>query len=143
MPSNEIHSGDRVGIRDGADFLHWSRTGSIIGIADYHEASDGSPQSLTVLEDGRTEAFAAPADLLVPLGPPDAEHGPGAWTAQAYPDDGDPPGQLMYFADGSDLLAFVVQFSDVLKDEKLHVHAPAWATDAQSLRLRAAGVVLV
>jgi hypothetical protein len=139
MVATQLHVGDRVGIKDGADFLHWSRFGVIAGIADDREARDGSAMTFDVREDGEPEAVHMVSHLLVGLGQPGEQGGPGAWSAQAFPINGDRPGLMMYFENTADLLEFVVEFADQRLDEKLKVHGPAW-TDEERTRLLDAGV---
>jgi hypothetical protein len=139
MVATQLHVGDRVGIKDGADFLHWSRFGVIAGIADNRETRDGSAMTFEVREDGAPEAVHMVSHLLVGLGQPGEQGGPGAWSAQAFPINGDRPGLMMYFENTADLLEFVVEFADQRLDEKLKVHGPAW-TDEERTRLLDAGV---
>jgi hypothetical protein len=139
MVATQLHIGERVGIRDGADFLHWSRFGVIAGIADPRETSDGSAMTFDVLEDGEPAAVHMVSSLLVGLGQPGEQNGPGAWTAQAFPTNGDRPGLVMYFENAADVLEFVVEFSDLRLDEKLKVHGPVWTVEERT-RLLDAGV---
>jgi Short C-terminal domain len=139
MTATELHIGERVGIKDGADFLHWSRFGAIAGIADGRETRDGSATTFDVLEDGQPEAVHMVSSLLVGLGQPGEENGQGPWTAQAFPTNGDRPGLVMYFENAADLLEFVVEFADLRLDEKLKVHGPAWTAEERK-RLLDAGV---
>jgi len=139
MTATQLHIGDRVGIKDGADFLHWSRFGVITGIADDREASGGSAVTFDVREDGEPAAVHMVSSLLVGLGQPGQEGAPGAWSAQAFPTDGDRPGAMMYFENTADVLEFVVEFVDLRLDEKLKVQGPAW-TEEERTRLLDAGV---
>ncbi|HTZ69839.1 MAG TPA: SHOCT domain-containing protein [Acetobacteraceae bacterium] len=139
MPA-QLHIGERVGIKDGAGFHHWSRFGVITGIADGSAASDGRTTTFTVLEDGERDAYNMASTLLVGLGLPGEQSTLGAWSAQAFPTDGDPPGPVMHFANATDVLKFVVEFADGKLDEKLQVYGPAW-TDEERTRLLDAGIV--
>jgi len=139
MTATQLHVGERVGIKDGADFLHWSRFGAITDVADNREASDGSAMTFDVLEDGQADVVHMVSSLLVGLGQPGEQNGPGAWTAQAFPTNGDRPGLVMHFENAADLLEFVVEFADLRLDEKLKVHGPAWTAEERA-RLVDAGV---
>jgi hypothetical protein len=139
MSATQLHIGERVGIKDSADFPHWSRFGVITGIADVRETRDGSPMTFDVLEDGEPDSVHMVSHLLVGLGQAGELGGPGGWTAQAFPTDGDRPGPMMYFENAADVLEFVVEFVDRGLDEKLKVHGPAW-TEEERTRLLDAGV---
>lgn len=131
MAMADLRAGDRVGIKDSAEFTHWSRRGWIAEITD---GPDGGPVSCSVTPDGELDAVPMLPELLVKLGS-------GEWTAQAYPINGDAPGIPMYFANGADVLAFVRQFQSLQLDETLKVHAPAVATDAERMAVKHAGAV--
>ena len=136
MTAPQLHIGERVGIKDGADFLHWSRFGVITGVADDR---DGNAMKFDVLEDGEPEAVHMASSLLVGLGQPGEQNGPGAWTAQAFPTNGDRPGLVMYFENAADVVEFAAQFSALKLDEQLKVHGPAWTAEERN-RLLDAGV---
>ncbi|MEJ0048303.1 MAG: hypothetical protein WDN04_20890 [Rhodospirillales bacterium] len=141
MRVTALQVGDRVGIKDSADFLHWSRFGAITGIAGDPSAANGSAMRFEVLEDGETYPVPMAPGLLVKLAPRGEQGAPGDWIAQSFPTDGDQPGPKMYFENPADVLAFVVEFADLKLDEKLKVHGPAW-TEQERTRLRDAGVEL-
>jgi hypothetical protein len=130
MTASEPSIGDRVGIKDSADFAHWSARGSVVGVAE---------GGFSVVADGEAEAVTVPRSLLVSLGPPGSEASLGEWVAQAFPLNGDPPGVPMYFANGADVLAFVRQFRAAEIDETIKVRPPASATDAERQAVRTAG----
>jgi hypothetical protein len=128
MATPDFKVGDRVGVKDSADFNHWSRRGVIAGPAD-----DGA---FAVKLDGEDAPVPVLHELLVPLGAAGADE----WFAQAFPDNGDAPGMKMYFASGAELMQFVYQFRALQLDEAIKVHTPTGATDAERAALRGAGV---
>ena len=132
--TTELQPGDRVGIKDAPDFLHWSFFGTV-------QAGSFDGEGVLVLADGAAEARPMLPGVLVKLGP-DGEA--NAWNAQCFPVDGDAPGPVMYFANHQDAMEFVSEFTrESLSDEKLHVHPGAAATPAELAILRDESVVIV
>jgi hypothetical protein len=131
-----LQAGDRVGIKDAADFLHWSRFGHV-----QPGALGGEAPAVSVLEDGFAEPVPVRPELLVRLG---ATGESDAWYAQAFPVDGEAPGLKMYFANALDVVQFVREFQAAsLSDERLQVHPGAAATPDQIAQLQAQGIQLV
>ena len=126
--------GNHVGIKDSPDFNHWSRRGAVTGPA----AEAGL---VNVLIDGASEPLPMLPAVLVKLASSWDEPHSDEWFAQAFPKNGDPPGEKMYFCSAVDVLAFVAQFEDAELDEIIKVHVPAGATDADRTILRAEGAV--
>jgi hypothetical protein len=127
MITPDFNIGDRVGVKDSADFNHWSRQGVIAGPADAGEYS--------VKLDDEDAPVPVLRELLVPL----AGVGGDEWFAQVFPINGDAPGMKMYFASGAEVVRFMYQFRALELDETIKVHIPPGATDADRAALHEAG----
>jgi hypothetical protein len=142
--TTELQPGDRVGIKDAPEFLHWSFFGTVqAGMvqAGTFQAGTGDGAAVLVLADGAAEARPMLPGVLVKLGP-DGEQ--NAWNAQCFPVGGDAPGPIMYFANHADAMEFVSEFGrEKLSDERLHVHPGSAATPAELAVLKDESVIIV